>query len=138
MMTKRILQVLLAIIGSVAVITGSLGIVSGVMDDFYLSTRNLTEGLIVLDSNLRYFSGLWLGLGLVIFWMIPSIERHGTIFRLVSGMIFLGAIGRGVSMIMLGIPSLPFVFFTLLELAFPLLIFWQSRLMQSNLRPIEN
>jgi hypothetical protein len=35
----------------------------------------------VLDSNLRFLGGIWLGIGLAMLWLVPSIERQGTLFR---------------------------------------------------------
>lgn len=132
-MRKRIFQVILAVIGLIAVITGAWGFVGGITDDFYgVSASAQVSGNIILDSNLRYFSGLWLGLGLLILWMIPSIERQKLVFRLVAGMIFLGGMGRVISMLSFGMPSPLFIVFVLLELLFPVLIFWQNRLAQSE------
>ena len=134
-MYKRILQVILAIIGLIALITGALGIVAGMttdFGDFYgVSVNPRIEGNIILDSNLRYFSGLWLGAGLILFWMIPSIERQKLVFRLVAGMIFIGGVGRVISILSFGVPSPLFIAFVVLELLFPLLIIWQNRLSQA-------
>ena len=122
-MVRRILQAILLVVGAIAVVTGILGLATGILDDFY-SIENVAANTI-LDSNLRYFSGLWLGLGLILLWIIPSIERQVVLLRVLSVMIFCGAIGRVVSMIMLGAPSIPFIMFTLMELAFPLLLLLQ-------------
>ena len=133
MANKRTLQVILAIIGLIAIITGLLGIIFGITDEFYeVNISHNIQGNIILDSNLRYFSGLWLGLGLVIFWLIPSIEQQKTVFRLIAGMIFIGGIGRVISMVSMGNPSPPFILFTVLELLFPLLIFWQNKISSSK------
>ena len=126
--SRRILQSILVVIGLIAVITGSLGMKAGIMDDFYAVEMGKEPGTIILDSNLRYFSGLWLGLGLILLWMVPSIERRRTIFRLVSVMIFIGGLGRIISMFDVGIPSFPFIIFTMLELFFPALILWQEKI----------
>jgi hypothetical protein len=135
MMYKRILQVILAVISLILIITGALGIIAGVTDnvgDFYgVSVSNSIEGHIILDSNLRFFGGLSIGLGLIMFWIIPSIERHKLVFRLIAGMIFLGGLGRVISMLSFGIPSPLFIIFALLELLFPLLIFLQNRIPQA-------
>jgi hypothetical protein len=48
----------------------------------------------VVNSNLRFFGGVWLGLGLAMLWLVPSIERHGILFRALWGAIFLGGAGR--------------------------------------------
>ena len=131
-MNRKIFQIILAIIGLIAVITGVMGMAGGIGDEFYgVDANRGIEGNIILDSNLRYFSGLWLGLGLILFWMIPSVEQKGLIFRLIAVMIFIGAIGRIYSMVSFGVPSIPFIIFTLLELLFPLLIIWQQRISRS-------
>ena len=132
MINKRMFQVTLAIFGSIAAITGLIGVISGItpnLGDFYrVSVSNGVEGNIILDSNLRYFSGLWLGVGLTLFWMIPAPERQKTVFRLLSGMIFIGGLGRLISIFAFGAPSPVFVLFAVLEVFFPLLILWQNRI----------
>jgi hypothetical protein len=125
-MGRRILQVILAVVGIIAIVTGILGIATGILDDFY-SVPKVAKNT-VLDSNLRYFSGLWFGLGLLLLWIIPSIERQVVLLRALSLMIFCGAIGRIFSMTVLGLPSIPFLVFTLMELAFPLLLLLQQSL----------
>jgi len=128
-MSKRTLQIILLIIAFVPIITGPMGMISGITDKFYgLSIQDINIGNIILDSNMRYFSGVWFGLGLVILWIIPKIEKHKAIFRFICGMIFLGGIGRVFSIFDLGFPSIPFIFFTLLELLFPLLIILQNKI----------
>jgi uncharacterized protein DUF4345 len=59
----------------------------------------------------------------------PTIERQTVLFRVLWGMIFIGGIGRLLSMIMLGWPPVAFVAFTAIEIAgAPLFIWWQSRM----------
>jgi hypothetical protein len=82
----------------------------------------------LLDSNLRFFSGVWLGLGVAMYWIIPTIEKQTLLFRALWGMIFIGGIGRLISMLMVGLPPAPFIGFTALEIVgAPLLVLWQSR-----------
>lgn len=96
----------------------------GVSDPLYASSGVPT--LPVLDSNLRFFGGVWLGLGLALVWLVPRIESEGVLFRVVWGGIFLGGIGRLLSMLMVGLPPLPFVGFTALEvIGAPLFVYWQ-------------
>ena len=83
----------------------------------------------LLDSNLRFFGGLWLVSGLAMFWLIPRIDSETALFRALWLMIFAGGVGRLLSFILAGSPPWPFVGFTLLELAgAPLFIVWQARL----------
>lgn len=125
-MAKRMLQALLIIIGLIALITGFMGF-AGIQDTYYAVTASPNiEGNIILDSNLRYFSGLWVGVGLMLVWIALTVEQQKQALRFAAAMIFLGGIGRVVSMISFGAPPILYVVFTALELAFPLLIFWHN------------
>jgi hypothetical protein len=125
-MKKHLLQILTAILGLVPVLTGIVGLF-GLSDPIYASADLPANAL--LDSNLRFLSGVWLGLGLGVFWLIPRIETQTVLFRVLWGMIFLGGIGRLLSMLFLGWPPIPFIAFTILEIAgAPLFVVWQARL----------
>ena len=128
-MSRRILQIILAMIALLAIITGLVGIITGITNEFY-SISNVKAN-VLLDSNLRYFSGLWLGLGLIIFWIIRSIEKQKIVLRLIFVMIFIGGIGRVFSMINVGIPPTLYIIFTFLEICSPILIFWQNKIAKS-------
>jgi hypothetical protein len=123
--SRRALQVFSAVLGIIPVVTGLIGL-RGLEDPLYAPVT--TPHAILLDTNLRFFSGLWLGLGVALLWLIPSIERQTVLFRAIWGAIFVGGIGRLLSMVMAGTPPAPFVFFTLLEIVgAPLFIYWQHR-----------
>jgi hypothetical protein len=121
---KRLLQIACAVLGLIPVATGLIGL-SGVSDPLYsVLPRN-----VLLDSNLRFLSGVWLGLGLALLWTLPRIERQTTLFRALWGMIFLGGVRRLISMAALATPPAPFIAFTLLEIVgAPLFVWWQSRI----------
>ncbi len=133
-MNKRNLQVFTVILAAVPIVTGVIGLL-GIYDPIYgdLSKSNN----ILLDSNLRFFSGVWIGLGILLISIIKAIDTNTTIFRFVWGCIFLGGVGRLLSMIFVGIPPIPFVGFTILEiLGAPVFIYWQNRIaLKSNERP---
>ncbi|ODM72834.1 DUF4345 domain-containing protein [Bradyrhizobium elkanii] len=122
-MGRRALQIATALLALVPILTGIITML-GVSDPLYASSG--VPALPVLDSNLRFFGGVWLGLGLVLIWLVPRIESEGVLFRVVWGGIFLGGIGRLLSMLMVGLPPLPFVGFTALEvIGAPLFVYWQ-------------
>lgn len=126
-MSKRALQVATAILAAVPTITGVLGML-GVNDPLYASLGVQVPADATLDSNLRFYAGVWLGLGLAAFSVIPSIEQKGALFRTLWIMIFIGGIGRLISLAALGAPFPPFIGFTALEiLGAPLFIAWQRR-----------
>ena len=125
-MNKRGLQIATGLLAAIPVLTGIITMF-GLSDPIYAAAKIPANAL--LDSNLRFFGGVWLGLGLALYWLIPSIERQTVLFRVVWGMIFLGGIGRLLSMVFLGAPPLPFVGFTALEIiGAPFFIWWQARL----------
>ncbi len=125
-MSKRLLQVATAVLGVVPVLTGIVAMF-GIDDPIYASAGLPDNAL--LDSNLRFFGGVWLGLGVAVFWLIPNIEKQTVLFRVVWGMIFLGGFGRLVSMLIHGLPPIPFIAFTVLEIVgAPIFVAWQARL----------
>ncbi|PAY04766.1 hypothetical protein CK489_33820 [Bradyrhizobium sp. UFLA03-84] len=124
-MGRRALQVATAVLALVPILTGIITML-GVSDPLYAASG--VPALPVLDSNLRFFGGVWLGLGLALLWLVPRIESESVLFRVVWGGIFLGGIGRLLSIVMVGAPPLPFVGFTLLEvIGAPLFVYWQHR-----------
>jgi hypothetical protein len=122
---KRALQIATGVLGAVPVLTGLIGMF-GLSDPIYAAAGIPANAL--LDSNLRFFSGVWLGLGVAIYWLIPRIEVQTILFRVVWGMIFVGGLGRLLSMLFLALPPIPFIGFTVLELVgAPVFIAWQAR-----------
>jgi hypothetical protein len=82
----------------------------------------------VLDSNLRFFSGVWIGLGVAMYWLIPTIEKQTVLFRALWVMVFIGGIGRLISMLALVVAPAPLIGFTALELlGAPTMIWWQTQ-----------
>jgi hypothetical protein len=77
-MNKRPLQLVTAALGLISVVTGAVAML-GVDDPLY-ATIGLPRSAL-LDSNLRFFAGIWLGLGLTLLWVVPTIERQGALFR---------------------------------------------------------
>ena len=124
-MNKFNLQIATGLLGIIPVATGLLGMM-GVHDPVYVAAD--VPPIVLLDTNLRFFSGVWVGVGLALWWLIPTIQRQTVLFRVLWGMIFIGGIGRLLSMIMLAWPPIPFVVFTAIEIVgAPLFIWWQSR-----------
>ncbi|MHC2333569.1 DUF4345 domain-containing protein [Bradyrhizobium sp. USDA 4454] len=124
-MGRRALQIATAALALVPILTGIITML-GVSDPLYASSG--VPALPVLDGNLRFFGGVWLGLGLALLWLVPRIESESVLFRVVWSGIFLGGIGRLLSMVMVGLPPLAFVGFTALEvIGAPLFVYWQHR-----------
>lgn len=124
-MSKRALQGATFVLALVPVLTGILGLLG--LDDPLYAGAGLPQDA-TLDSNLRFYAGVWLGLGLAALWVIPHIEKETVLFRVLWLMIFIGGIGRLASLALVGAPFLPFIGFTALEvIGAPFFIWWQSK-----------
>ena len=127
-MGKRTLQITTAVMAAIPVLTGILSMF-GLSDPIYASVSLPANAM--LDSNLRFFGGVWLGLGMALYWLIPNIEKQTVMFRVLWGMVFLGGVGRLMSMLFLARPPVPFIAFTVIDLAgAPVFIAWQARIAQ--------
>lgn len=135
-MTRRLLQATTAVMALIPVATGVLTMM-GIYDPIYRTSDLPSDAL--LDGNLRFFGGVWLALGLAMGSLVPRIEREGRLFAVLWGAVFLGGVGRALSMAFLGLPPAPFIGFTVLELVgAPAFIAWQRRVATSTeaARPI--
>lgn len=129
-MSKRSLQVVSGLMGLVPLITGVVQMM-GIHDPLYASLHLPADA--TLDGNMRFLAGIWLGLGLASLWLVPRITEQTVLFRCLWLMIFLGGIGRVVSMVQVGLPMGPFIAFTALELlGAPLFVYWQHRVVQNS------
>lgn len=123
--TVRALQAATALFGLVAVVTGAVAMQGA-------GTRVYAEAGVpvvpLLDSNLRFLGGLWLAAGLALLWLVPGILRQGVLFRALCGAIFIGGIGRALSLLQVGMPSPVIAAVMVVELlAPPLLVLAQWR-----------
>jgi len=132
-MSRLLLQICTAVLALVPISTGIISM-RGVRDPLYRSLQ-LPE-VPVLDSNLRFLGGVWLGLGLALLCTVLSIEQQGPLFRWLWVAVFLGGLGRLLSWVLIGAPPRPYIGFLLLEIVgAPLFIYWQWRVAQSAIVP---
>lgn len=81
-----------------------------------------------LDSHFRYLSGLLLAIGFGYVSTIPRIETHQRRFRLLTGIVVLGGLGRLASLLAIGAPSPVMLAALFMELVVaPGLALWQHR-----------
>jgi hypothetical protein len=131
---RRLLQVINAALAVATVALGGVQLLTGSASPLYAG-HDLPPS-VVLDSNLRFFGGLVLGIGLVLLLITPRIERYSLLFAVFWGCAFVGGVGRGLSWLVAGPPSAALQAFTVIELlGAPLLIVWQRRVARGA-RPV--
>jgi uncharacterized protein YjeT (DUF2065 family) len=124
----RAFQAIMAVLAIIPLATGMLTMM-GLNDPIYKQAGLPMH--VLLDSNLRFFGGVWLGMGIVLLWMLPRLRTETKLFRALSLMIFIGGIGRLFAIVFVGWPPVPFIAFTALEIiGMPLLVWWQTVLSQ--------
>lgn len=129
-MSLRALRWSTGALAAIPVVTGLLTMMG--LDDPIYATAGLPRNAL-LDSNLRFLGGVWLGLGLAMFRLLPRIEHEAALFRTLWAMVFAGGVGRLISMAAVGLPPWPFVGFTVLEIVgAPLFVVWHARLVRSG------
>ncbi len=129
-MSRRFLQGVNALMAIRRVILATLSLVYGAASPVYQSASLPTVP--ALDSNLRFFGGMSLGLGLVMLWLTPSIEARTGLFRAAWACAFLGGVGRVVSIASVGTPPMPMLVAAVVEtVAAPFMIWWQHRVARS-------
>lgn len=120
---KRGLQVVLGVLSLIPLIVSISGLVLG-------TGRFLSDDLVTppFDSQYRYQMGYYISLALLAWWVIPNIENHVVPLRIVSSSVFMGGVGRVISLFDVGRPPTLALAFIVLELCFPLLLLWQTRI----------
>ena len=123
-MNKRILQIITSIFGVMSILIGLVGYM-GLKDPIYGDLSKVNN--ILLDSNLRFFNGIWIGIGVALLSTVKHIDIETKLYRVIWLCIFFGGIGRLLSIIFGGTPPAAFIGFTIFGIVgTPLFIYWQS------------
>lgn len=117
---RRALQVTIAVLSLAPMTFGLTNLWSGAAR--FMPVEDVT---IAIDSQFRFQSGVYVCLALLLWWMIPRIERVTWPFRAVALGLFLGGVGRVISMQQYGTPDGNMFSGMILELAMPLFVLWQ-------------
>lgn len=135
-MEKRALQVILGVLSLIPLVGLVIGFGPGAK---FFATKGSTIP-VDLDNQFRYLSGVYTFVTVGAWYIIWDIERRGDVFRLIALAIFVGAIGRALSMIFNGIPKdqAMIVGLGLEAVVVPLLALWQTRIAKQSKQSKEN
>lgn len=122
-LSRRNLQIIIAIAGFVPVGAGLAGIIMG---PHFVGQTDATSGM---TSHFAYLSGLLLAIGLIFWASIPRIEGHAGRVRLLTLIVVIGGLGRVVGAVLHGVPGPSMLFGMTMELIVtPLICWWQARI----------
>ncbi len=127
-MERRALQIAILLAGVVPVFGGGAGALLG--EAAFGRWAGAAQ-----DSHVRYLSGLLLGIGLVFWACVPTIERRAETVRLLTLIVVIGGLARLGGVFLAGDPGS--MRWTLgMELAVtPLICLWQARVARTGLAP---
>jgi len=111
--STRIVQICLFLVAAIAMLGGSL--------QMYLGEPTTAPRL---DNVHRFMAGIYFSTGLISFWTAWTIRTQSTLIYLLAVGVLFGAIGRLVSMSIVGVPEPASLWFGYLtpELALPPII----------------
>jgi hypothetical protein len=92
--SQRIVQVCLFLVAAIAVLGGTLQMVLGQPD----TTPRY-------DNIHRFMAGVYLATGVICLWAALTIRQQGTLVYLLALGVFLGGVGRLVSISLVGLPE---------------------------------
>ncbi len=118
----RGLRILWTILGVVAVVFGSLTVLTG--GALIPGVGDLPASV---DSELRFYGAWYVGAGVVVLRSVRHIESEGRLVRMVCAILVLAALGRVLSMAFVGRPHTLYVVLMVIEFAIPVVVLpWQA------------
>jgi len=119
---KRSLQIVLYVASLIPLAYGLHGMFVGPAG--LMLAEHVTPSL---DSQYRFLSVYYISLAPIIWYLVPTIERQTTLFRIIIMILFVGGLARLYSYFTIGAPAINFVGGMVLELSLPVLLLWQAK-----------
>ncbi|MEQ3747370.1 MAG: DUF4345 domain-containing protein [Henriciella sp.] len=114
------LQIVLGVFSLIPIYFAGIGLIHG-------GGLLMPEGVnAALDNQFRYNSGTYVAVSLLIWYCIPSIEKHFKLLAIVCIALVLGAIGRLISQNTLGAGTEQQFTGMIIEFASPIFLIWQQ------------
>jgi hypothetical protein len=112
---QRVVQVCLFLVAAIALFGGTVQLVLGQPD----TTPRL-------DNVHRFMAGVYLSMGFICLWAGITVRQHTTLILLIALAVLMAAVGRLVSMAIVGLPQPHAVWLAYLasELIVPVVMLW--------------
>jgi hypothetical protein len=119
---RRGLQVVLMVLGCVAVVAGTATLIFGAA-----SVVGVEDPTPATDSEMRFFAAWYAAAGIALLRTIPRVETQGNLIRGVAVVFFIAGCARGLSWMVVGQPPGVAMLLMVIELALPFVIIpWQA------------
>ena len=124
----------LYLLAVIPLLTGLLNLGQGVQAQGLIGAQLSPEGFRdpLLNSQMRFYGTIWFGFGVLLCVCLADIKKYSSLLRGSLAIVFLGGIGRIVSLIQFGLPpttmGTAFVaaVTTIEIIGMPLLLWWHS------------
>jgi hypothetical protein len=121
--TERGLQIVLIVLGLVALFFGGLAVVTG--PGFLPGVDRVPVNL---DSEFRFYSAWYAGAGALILRSARDLRAEARTIRLICAVLLVGAVGRAISIVAIGRPDTVFVVLMGIEFLIPAIVLpWLAR-----------
>jgi hypothetical protein len=77
---------------------------------------------LLLDSDLRFFGAMMIGIGVMFFWLIPKVEALGSVIYVFAASVALGAAARIYARVTYGSPGTAGTIPVIIETLIPVLL----------------
>src|SRR6516165_860827 len=104
--------------GTPALVFGATG--AGPFGNRWLPTG--ATATLLLDSDLRFFGAMMIGIGLIFFWAIAKLEALGSVIYILASAVALGAGARIYARVMYGNPGTAGTIPVVLEAVIPIFL----------------
>jgi len=125
-MKRIVLQILLGIGGLLMLFRfGGPALIFGATGPGPFGNRWLTErstATLLLDSDLRFFGAMMLGIGFIFFWAIAKVEELGSVIYILACAVALGAAARIYARVTYGNPGTAGTIPIVIEVTIPILL----------------
>lgn len=122
----RVLKWLAVTMGTACVAIGLYHVVLGIGSVHGEGAAD-TEAGITVDSRERFYNAIFFGYGVAWLWAARQTPIPASVVRWLAGFMFLGGIGRVLSMVQYGAPHWFQIPLTVIELVVPPLFVWLTR-----------
>ncbi len=105
----KLFTVVIYILAVICLITGASDFLGG-LSNLKGMGANLSEAGFadpITDNVLRFFAGIWIGVGVLFVLFLRDLERYKPAMLTLMGIVFLGGIGRIISIMQHGMPDNP-------------------------------